>query len=78
MKAVAENIGLRSLQDDFGEVCQLTLVKSKKKSKFAFLYLKVGTFVYILCIRPLLGTIHLILFDNLQGPLTAVEGAHVF
>ncbi|CAL8115579.1 unnamed protein product [Prunus armeniaca] len=32
MKAVAENIGLRSLQDDFGEVCQLTLVKSKKKS----------------------------------------------
>lgn len=37
MKAVAENIGLRSLQDDFGEVCQLTLVKSKKKnSSFVF------------------------------------------
>ncbi|CAB4268404.1 unnamed protein product [Prunus armeniaca] len=50
MKAVAENIGLRSLQ--------------------------VGTFVYILCTRPLLGTIHLNLSDNLQGPLTAVEGAH--
>ncbi|KAL6288926.1 hypothetical protein ACE6H2_006436 [Prunus campanulata] len=35
MKAVAENIGLRSLQGDCGEVCQLTLVISKKK-KFGF------------------------------------------